>query len=274
MTFLRRGTLAFLFIAVAGCGRESAAPVGAVNYDEAMLQASRLWELNRWSEVFAACDRAFRFADRDGDAKAIRALECAAEAAVRAGKPALALAHYDRLVEAYPEKLRTANGRQRLANNHGVLLIEQGHKAQGIARLEWALLDFAFADYATSGYRFFAMRSTIVKNLAHAYYDTASDPVIRAWVQEQGTLLHDHMDPQVRGAQFAMGASSALAALVVIGRRQANTNTPAWEARIREWEPLEAEIAARHPGLDRACESVPLRTTMMESCLREVKPPA
>ena len=264
--------LVFAAIAVTACGRKDVAHAGPATYDEAMVQASRLWEINRWSEAFAACDAAFRLADRDGDAKAVRAVECAAEAAVRSGRPALAMAHYDRLVAAHAGALRTANGRQRLANNHGVLLIEQGRKAEGIERLTWALREFEGADYVTSGHGSFAIRAAIVKNLARAYYDTAGDPDVRAWVRDQGALLLDYMDPKVRGAQFAMGASAALHALVIIGRRQANTDTPAWEARIREWEPLEDEIAARHPDMARACELVPLRTTMMETCLREVRP--
>lgn len=70
-----------------------------------------------------------------------------------------------------------------------------------------------------------------------------------------------------------MGAASAMQALVEIGRRQASTDTPAWEARIREWEPLEEAVAATHPGLARVCESNPLPTTMMEGCMREVAPP-
>ena len=275
VTFVSRSAFSALLIAaaIAGCGRAREAPSAPKTYEEAMIAASRQWELNRWTEVFAACDRAFSFADRDRDPRVVRAVECAAEAAARKGTPELALPHYERLVAAHAEALRTANGRHRLANNHGVLLIEKGRRAEGIARLEWALRDFSLADYATSGYRSFSVRATIVKNLARAYYDRASEPAIRAWVQEQGTLLSEHMDPKVRGAQFAMGASSALASLVVIGLRQANTDTPAWEARIREWEPLEEEIAAVQPSLARACEDVPLRTTMMETCLREVALP-
>jgi len=259
-------------VALAGCGRGPAAPAAPANYQEAMTRASTLWELNRWSEAFAACDGAFKYADREGDAKAIWALECAAEAAVRMGKPELALPHYERLFEAYPEKLRTASGRHRLANNYGVLLIERGHRAQGIARLEWAMQAYAGTDYHITGHGSFPARAMIVKNLARAHYETASDPAVRAWVQEQGTMLHDYMDQRAQGVHLAMGASSALDALVDIGRRQANTDTPAWEAKVREWEPLEEEIATRHPGLARVCESLPMRTTMMESCMRELAP--
>lgn len=237
-----------------------------------MTLASKAWELNRWSEVFAACEKAFALAEKERGAGMVRATECATEAAARAGRPAIALPLLERLANTHPERLRTANGRQRLANNHGVLLIEQGRKAEGIERLTWALREFEGADYVTSGHGSFAIRAAIVKNLARAYYDTAGDPDVRAWVRDQGALLLDYMDPKVRGAQFAMGASAALHALVIIGRRQANTDTPAWEARIREWEPLEDEIAARHPDMARACELVPLRTTMMETCLREVRP--
>ncbi len=263
-----------LALAVAGCGRGADAPAGPATHEEAMTLASKAWELNRWTEVFAACEKAFALAEKERGAGVVRATECATEAAARAGRPAIALPLLERLAETHAERLRTASGRLRLANNHGVLLIEQGRRAEGVARLEWALRDFEGASYATSGASTFKLRAALVANLARAYYATASDPAVRAWVEEQASFLHDHMDPKVRGAQFAMGAAAALDALVAIGKRQANTNTPAWEARIRDWEPLEEEIAAKAPHLARPCEDVPLRTTVMEACLRELAPPA
>ena len=132
---------------MAGCSRSPDPQAAPANYEQAMTQASMHWELNRWSEAFAACDQAFRYADRMNDDKAIRAVECAAEAASRMGRPELALPHYGRLFEAYPEKLRTASGRHRLANNYGVLLIERGRRAEGIARLEWAMEAYAGTSY-------------------------------------------------------------------------------------------------------------------------------
>jgi tetratricopeptide (TPR) repeat protein len=258
---------------LASCGRAPAPPAEPASHEEAMKLASSKWELNRWSEVFAACDAAFRYADRAGGDGAITAVDCAAESALRMGKPELALPHYARLFEAWPERLRTASGRQRLANNYGVLLIERGRRAEGIARLEWAMEAYAGTSYGITGYGSFPARTMIVKNLARAYYDTAGDPAIRAWVREQGEMLRSHMEGGTRGAHLGMGASSALHALVVIGRRQANTDTPAWEEKVREWEPVEAEIAARHPNLAQVCESIPLRTTMMETCMRELAPP-
>ncbi len=265
--------LAAAAMLLAACGRAPSGPAEPASYDEAMKLASTKWELNRWAEVFAACDTAFRYADRAGGTGAITAVDCAAEAAARMGKPELALPHYERLFEAYPERLRTASSRHRLANNYGVLLIERGRRAEGIARLEWAMQAYAGTTYSITGYGSFPARAMIVKNLARAYYATASDPAIRAWVREQGTMLSEHMEGGTRGTHLSMGASSALQALVEIGRRQANTDTPAWEAKVREWEPVEEEIAATHPNLARVCESIALRTTMLETCMREVAPP-
>lgn len=263
--------VAFL-LALAGCGREAAPPASPATYDEAMTQASRHWELNHWNDAFAACDHAFRLADRAGDGKVIWAVECAAEAAYQMGRPELALPHYGRLFEGYPEKVRTAAGRSRLANNFGVLLVERGRKPEGIERLEWAMQAYEGTTYQVTGHRSFPARAMLVKNLARAYYDTASELAVRAWVREQGAMLHDHMAGGTQGVHLAMGASAALEALADIGRRQANTDTPAWDARIREWEPVEEEIAATHPNLARVCETIPLRTTMMESCMRELPP--
>ena len=267
------GWLAATGALLAACGRAPAPAASPASYREAMTEASRQWELNRWPEVFAACDAAFRYAEREGGTGVIAAVDCAAESASRMGKPELALPHYERLFDAYAERIRTAAGRHRLANNYGVLLIERGRREQGIARLEWAMDAYAGTSYAITGYGAFPARAMVVKNLARAYYGNASDPLIRAWVREQGEMLRAHMAGNSRSAHLGMGASSALAALVETGRRQASTDTPAWEEAIREWEPVEEKIAATHPQLARVCESNPLPTTMMESCMREVAPP-
>ncbi len=62
---MRRPLIASLAVAasIAGCSRVPEPPAGPANYAEAMIQASKHWELNRWSEAFAACDQAFRYAD-------------------------------------------------------------------------------------------------------------------------------------------------------------------------------------------------------------------
>jgi len=258
---------------LAACGRGPTAPAEPANFDEAMKLASTKWELHRWGEVFAACDTAFRYADRSGSRRAIVAADCAAEAAARMGKPELGLPHYQRIVEVHGESLRTHSGGQRIANNLGVLLIERGRRDEGVARLEWALETYSGIPYASTFGRSFTTRATLVKNLARAYYETASRPAVRAWVHEQGTMLRDHMALNARSAHLAMGGSAALDALAAIGRRQADMDTPAWEAQARAHEPLEADIEARQPNLAQACEDIPLRTTVMQACMRELAPP-
>ncbi len=113
----------------------------------------------------------------------------------------------------------------------------------------------------------------IVKNLARAWYETASDPEARAWVREQGADFLAQMEGQERSVHLRMGASSAMYSLVLIGRRQALPETPAWEAVARAWEPLEAEIDARSPQFARGCDNVPLREILLEVCMRELEGP-
>jgi hypothetical protein len=256
-----------------GCGRGPAPARGPATFEEAMAEASRQFQLNRWQEAFTACDIAFKHADRAGTTGVITATDCAAVAAARLGRPGLALPHHERLFAAHAERLRNASGRHRLANNFGVLLIEAGRRQEGIARLEWAMEAYAGTPYHIAAYGAFPARAMVVKNLARAWYETASDPAVRAWVQEQGTWLQEHMDRNRNGVNLSMGASSALDAVATIGRRQANTDTPAWEARVREWEPLEEGIAATNPGLAAACESVEIRGTVIAACMRELPPP-
>ncbi len=136
-----------------------------------------------------------------------------------------------------------------------------------------ALEVYAGTPYHIGSQHSFPARAMIVKNLARAWYDTASDPEARAWVREQGADFLEQMQGNERSVHLRMGAASAMDALVLIGRRQANTDTPAWEAVAREWEPLEAEIDARSPHLARGCENLPLREILLEVCMRELAPP-
>ncbi|MBL0143478.1 MAG: hypothetical protein IPP91_15530 [Betaproteobacteria bacterium] len=271
--FLISASLA-IAAALAGCGKGPAAPAAPANYGEAMILAAKQLALNRWSDVFAACDLAFKYADRDGDTKVIPAAECVGESAARMGKPGLALPHLQRLFQAYPGMLRASSGRHRLANNDGVLLIEQGRREQGIAVLRDALEVYAGSPYYLGASRSFPARAMLVKNLARAWYETASDPEARAWVREQGAAFLEHMERNERGVHLSMGASSAMRALVEIGRRQALPETPAWEAMANAWEPLEAEIDAQNPQIARGCETLPLRELLLEVCMRELSPPA
>jgi hypothetical protein len=91
-------------------------------------------------------------------------------------------------------------------------------------------------------------------------------------VQEQGTMLAEHMARNAGSAHLAMGAASALDALSTIGRRQANPDTPAWDRAVSEREPLEDAFASRHVHQGRACEDIALRTTLLRACMRELAP--
>lgn len=257
----------------AACGRGPAAPAAPASYPEAMDQAAKAWRQNRFGEVFAACEMAFRYADRDGDSKAIGAAECVTESAARMGKPELALPHLERLFEAHAERLMVASNRHRLANNRGVLLIRKGHRDQGIAVLREALEVYAGTPYHIGSRHSFPARAMIVKNLARAWYESASDPEARAWAREQGADFLRQMEGQENSVHLRMGASSAMYSLALIGRRQALTETPAWEAVARRWEPLEAGIDARSPYLARGCTDVALREILFQACMLELEGP-
>ena len=136
-----------------------------------------------------------------------------------------------------------------------------------------ALEVYAGTPYHIGSWHSFPARAMIVKNLARAWYDTASDPEARAWVREQGADFLAQMEGQERSVHLRMGASSAMYSLVLIGRRQALPETPAWEAVARAWEPLEAGIDARSPGLARGCGDIALREILFQSCMLELEGP-
>jgi hypothetical protein len=269
MTPSTRTTLATLalFCALAACSR---GPAGPESYEEAMRPVSELWTLSRYGEVFARCEHAFRHGEKEGQGRAVIALDCLAESAARQAKPERALPYFDKFFRDDRKQLEQAGASYRLANNHGVLLVESGKREQGIARLREAF--DAVADEPPNVFRSNSAspRAMVVKNLARAYYGMASEPAVRAWVQEQGEWYRQYMQASAPVGQVKVGPASALEALVIIGRRQANLNTPAWEEQIREWEPLEESIVAHTPSSARTCEKVP---PGLEACLRELKAP-
>lgn len=249
------------------CGRGHTAPA---SWEEAMQPLHELWTLSRWNAVFALCEHAFRYGERDGQGRAVLALDCLAESSARQGKPERALPYFDKFFKEDRKQLQQVDALFRLANNHGVLLIESGKREAGIARLQEAFEAIADEPYSPSRRNFASPRAMIVKNLARAWYDRASEPNVKAWVEEQGEWYRDYMERSQHTGQIAVGSSAALEALVVIGRRQANLNTPAWEAQIREWEPLEERIVAQMPNNARTCEG---NAISLEVCLRELKSP-
>jgi tetratricopeptide (TPR) repeat protein len=265
------GALGIAIALAAALGACSRGPGGPASYDEAMRPVSGLWTLSRWGEVFALCEHAFRHGEKDGQGRAVLALDCLGESSARQGKPERALPYFNKFFKDDRKQLEQVDARARLANNHGVLLIESGKREEGLARLREAFeavedepVNVFSASYASS-------RAMVVKNLARAYYDRASEPTVRSWVREQGEWYRDYMQVNAPVGRVKVGPAAALEALVAIGRRQANPDTPAWEAQIREWEPLEDAIVSHTPTSARACETSP---TGLEVCLRELKPPA
>ena len=263
-------TILVVLAAAATVGACSRTPAGPANWSEAMAPVRNLWTLSKWSEVFNVCEKAFPLGEKEGQGRGVMALDCLAEAAARQGKPEKALPHYEKFFNDGAAQLQQVDATYRIANNHGVLLVEAGKREAGIARLRQALEAVTDDDVPPGGRNFGMPRALIVKNLARAYYDRASEPQVRAWVVEQGEWFRDYIESRKRGGPYAVGAGGALEALVAIGRRQANLDTPAWEALLREWEPVEERLYTQNPTLLRTCETNAIN---LEVCLLEVKSP-
>ncbi len=228
----------------------------------------------RWVEAFKLCDGAFQAADKAGNsAAAIAAAECAAHAAAESGKPADALPHYARLFAAHDATLPVL-ARMRLVANHGVTLIEAGKREAGIAQLRQAL-DKDLPSSAEGGrWSPDTARAILVKNLARAYYDRASEPAVRAWVQEQADWFMEFSERHARASGGGIGFAAAFEAVSAVGRRQANTATPEWDAVIRQWEANEQAVIGHSYDKGKVCESIAYSEYSIYFCLRELKAPA
>lgn len=227
----------------------------------------------RWADAFKLCDGAFQGADKAGNSvAAIAAAECAAHAAAETGKPADALPHYTKLFAAHASTL-PPEARMRLAANHGVTLVGAGKREQGIAQLREALDTWWEPASASGKWSPNTARAILVKNLARAYYDRASEPAVRAWVQEQADWYLDYKDRHRDSLGDGMGFAASFEALSAIGKRQANTGTPEWDAVIREWEAQEQSAIAHSYNKGQACDAIGYGEYSIHLCLRELKAP-
>lgn len=251
---------------LAACGRFEQ----ELTHEQVMARVKEAWFQKRWADVRDLCEKAFARADKAGNAaEAVETGDCAIEGATRTGKPEKALPVYAKLFGPYESKLG-ATSRFRLANNYAVTLVETGQREAGVKRLLEAIEATADAPRRQGNFTADSTRAHLVRNVARLYYDRASEPAVKAWVVEQAAWYVDYMERHRDGVSNALGTAGAMDAIAAIGKRQANPETPAWDALVQEWEPKE-EVAGRHdPTWMRFCDGF---ATFREMCFREVKAP-
>ncbi|MBL0143479.1 MAG: hypothetical protein IPP91_15535 [Betaproteobacteria bacterium] len=261
--------IAVLFaLALGACGRSGPNP--AESKDAVMA----MWMGKHWDAAFAACDKAFRRSDGTKNVEgSLMFAECAIEASTQAGKPELSLPLQERLLASYTSGLSRLAA-VRLANNHGVALLQSGKREKGLARLRGVLDDLADPNRPGEGWSADTARAIVVRNLAYAYYETASEPAVRAWVEEQAAWYLDYFERHPGNAGSGIGSAAALDAISLVGKRQANTGTPAWDAAVREREALEERVTSHDPQTATVCERRPLGDIRMDLCMHELTPPA
>jgi hypothetical protein len=142
-----------------------------------------------------------------------------------------------------------------------------------VAKLRGVLDDLADPNRPGEFWSGDTARAIVVKNLARTYYESASDPEVRAWVEQQAAWYLEYMEQHAGNAGSGVGSAAALDALSLVGKRQANTSTPAWDAAAREWEALEERVTSYEPLKAKICDRQPLGDIQMDLCMHELKPP-
>lgn len=253
---------------LAGCGKKNAA-VLPDSWEVSLARAGEAWIAKDTPRTWTLCENAFTIASKARKLDpSLTALDCLGEVAAKQGDARKALPFYAKFLADHGKALDTHAARFRVRNNHAVLLFESGKTDEGVAQLREVLAD---AESGTINYPVFL---TLVRNLALAWYGSASGPDAKAWVNETGTWLEEKLgtDPAHRIATHR-GSTKALDALIAIGERQANEATPRWRRIVEVTRSREEDLEKHDPTWRRLCETTKLGEIGFVACIRELSPP-
>jgi hypothetical protein len=206
---------------VAACGRKSTA-VLPDSWEVSLAKAGEAWIAKDWARTWTLCENAFTIASKTKAlAPSLNALDCLGETAVKQDQPGKALPFYAKFLADHRGAMATHTARFRIRNNHAVLLHGSGKADEAVAELREVVAA------AESGPINYPVYLALVRNLALAWYGSASSPEAKAWVRETGTWLQERLEPdaatRIGGHR---GATRALEALIAIGERQALEERP------------------------------------------------
>lgn len=256
-----RAALLVFALAAPGCSRSPA------SWKDWMDEAPAAWNAQKFEKVFEACAKAFEFADREANGpRAIGALECMSEAAMRLAKMEKAFPAFARVLETYDNDLRASGAGLRLRNTYAVALVEAGRKQDGVDLLD-ASLD-AYEGTPQRSKDNFRVRMQLVSNLARAVrVFPDSDPSIRAST-EILKEIRNHLDNERfrNNLPFTLGTADAMAAIAELIRLRGDPRLAVeLEAQANEQLAIEDAILA---GQQRRipCELITIRSLVIRPC--------
>ena len=255
-------------IALSGCGKKNAA-VLPDSWEVSLARAGEAWIAKDMPRAWALCENAFAIASKASKLDpALTSLDCLGEVAVKQGEATKSLPFAAKFIADHGRALETHTARFRVRNNHAVLLFESGKPDEAVARFREVVAD------AESGTINFPVFLTLVRNLALAWYGSASSPEAKAWVSETGAWLEERLgpDPAFRIAAHR-GSTKALEALIAIGERQAHEATPRWRRIVEVTRGKEEDLEKHDPTWRRLCETNKLGEIGFVACIRELSAP-
>ena len=262
-----RAALLLAVVLLASCGKK---PVSVLpdSWEVSLARAGEAWIAKDWARTWALCENAFTIAGKKKElAPSLNALDCLGETAVKQDQATRALPYYAKFLADHAGAMATHTARFRIRNNHGALLHESGKQDEAVTALRDAV---AAAESGPINYPVFL---TLVRNLAIAWYGSASSPEAKEWVRETGAWLEGKLEPdaaiRISGHR---GATRAFEALIAIGERQAHDATPKWRRLVGETRGLEEELEKQDPMWRRICETIKLGEIGMVACMRELAP--
>jgi hypothetical protein len=263
---MRRFPLAVAaLLLLAACGKKDAS-VLPDSWEVSLARAGTAWIAKDFARTYALCENGFAIAMKVMDrGRALTALDCMGEAAVKQEQLAKPLPHYEKFVAEFGRAMPVGPVRHRILNNHAVLLHESGRRDEAVE----ALREVVAASERSAG----PVHMAAVRNLAIAWYGAASDPEAKAWVGEKGAWIQARLAPDVASRVGGLrGSGAALEALVAIGDRQALDATPAWRRLAAEAKEREEDLDRHDPMWRKLCETIVLGEIGLVACFRELSP--
>lgn len=248
-------------LASPGCARKPA------SWKEWIDAAQAPWKAQQFDRVLDACRKAFDYAvaEKSGP-RAVAALECMAESALRQGRMEEVFPAFEAVLRDYDDDLRASGAGLRLRNNYAVALVEAGRKQDGVTLLD-ATLD-AYEGTPQRSKDNFRVRMLLVANLARAVrVFPDSEPGIRASTELLQEISNHLQNERFRNnLRFTLGTADAMAAIAELIRLRGDPRAAAELAvQAREQLALEDELLAgqmrRIP-----CEAITVRSLLLRPC--------
>jgi tetratricopeptide (TPR) repeat protein len=227
------------------------------------VAAQRAGDLEKAEDLYTAT---FRLVDKLGnDGQAVFLADLAADMALARSAPDRAIALYRRILERYPDTMRSYVGRFRIPNNLAVLLAREGHVGKGIAAIEPAL--DIYTGHGNSPAYPFAPRALLARNLIVMYSKRAWDSRSESAYQQTLSWLEPEFERNANSPEFTRGSGPLFRALGDLASKGPRPDEAARLYSLADVAAAREQQIASYRSVDRTpCEPREIEGLRAETC--------